>query len=120
VARGERGAARRRARAPDPALNGSLLAQGATHEYQVAAVHRVGAELALQVLGGAMRECQNKHAGGVAVEPVDNQHSAMAASAALDLRRGTGEHRVLLASERGVDQQAGGLDDHHDIVVKMQ
>jgi hypothetical protein len=79
----------------------------------------VGAELALEALGGAVGERKDHYAGCVAVEPVDNQHAAMAAATAFDFCRGPGENRVLLAGKRGVDEQPGGLDDDNDVVVQM-
>jgi hypothetical protein len=64
----------------------------------------VGAELALQLLSGRMGEGQHHHARGFAVETVHDQDAPVMAGAPLQLSRSAGEHGVLVALGRRVDQ----------------
>ncbi len=114
------GAAGRRARAADPARDKHLAFQVPAHERDVATLHRVGAELALQLLRGRVGEGQHHHARGVPVETVHDQDASVMAGAPLQLGRSAGEHGVLVALGRRVDQQARRLVHHQHVGILVQ
>jgi len=114
------GAAGPRARAADPARDKLLAFQVPAHERDVATLHRVGAELALQVLGGRVGKGQHHHARGVPVETVHDQDAPVMAGAPLQLGRSAGEHGVLVARGRRVDQQARRLVHHQHVGILVQ
>jgi hypothetical protein len=80
----------------------------------------VGAELALQVLGGRVGKGQHHHARGVPVETVHDQDAPVMAGAPLQLGRSAGEHGVLVARGRRVDQQARRLVHHQHVGILVQ
>jgi hypothetical protein len=79
----------------------------------------VGAELDLKVVGRRVREGEDHHTRGVAVETVHDQHPPMAAAPPLQLGRGAGEHRVLVPLGRRVNEKPGGFVDDNNIRVGM-
>jgi hypothetical protein len=108
------------ARAADPAGNQGLASEIAAHQRQIATLHRVSAELALEALSRGVGQGQDQHARCVAVEPVYDQEPWVMAGSALELGRSAGEHRVLVAFGRRVHQQAGRLVDHQHVGVQVQ
>ena len=120
AARGERGSPRPRLRPPDAALDQLLLRQGAAGQRQVPALDRVHAELDVKVLRRRVRKREHQHAGGVAVEAVNDEDAAMAAGPPLQLGRGARQDRVLLRGDGGVDEQPGGLVDDCEVLVGEQ
>jgi hypothetical protein len=116
----QRGAAGAGAGAADAPLDLHLAGEVAGHQRLVAPRHRVGAELALQVLGGRMSARQHHHPGGVSVETVHDVDAPRVAATPRELDHQACEHRVLLAGHGGVDEQSGGLVDHHDVVVEVE
>jgi hypothetical protein len=105
--------------AADSAGHQHLAHETPTHERNVAALHGVAPELALQVFGSRVGKREDEDARGVAVEPVHHQHPPVAAGAALEFGCSARQYRVLLALGRRVDQEAGRLVDHEHIVVEV-
>ncbi len=117
---GERRAASARPRPADAALHQLLPQEIPARQSKVEALHGVEPELAVQVLGRGVRNRQHHHPRGVAVEAVHDENAPVAPGPPLQFGRGAGEHRVLLALDRGVDEQPGGLVDDDDLVVGEQ
>ena len=117
---GERGAPRARPRPADAALHQLLPREIPARQREVEALHGVEAELAVQVLRRGVRDRQHHHPRCVAVEAVHDEDAPVAPGPPLQLGRDAGEHRVLLALDRGVDEQPGGLVDHDDLIVGEQ
>ncbi len=116
----ESGATRPWVRTADGALDVLVGCQVAGDQRLVAALDAVGLELPLQVLGGAMVARQHEHAGGVAVEAVHDVDALAPPAAPRQLGHRPRDHRVALAFEGRVDEQAGGLDDHQDVGVEVE
>jgi len=116
----ERGAPRLGAGTANTSHHDFLLLEDAAGQDEVAPVHRVGAELAVEVLGGAVREREDEHARGIAVESVHDKNAVVAARAALDLGGGARKHRVLLAVDRRVNEEPCRLDHHDHVVIQVR
>lgn len=93
-----------RTRATDPASDQDLTGHVPAHERDVAALHGVGAELGLKVVGRGVGEGEHHHTRGVAVEAVHDQHPPVAPAPPLQLGRDAGEHRVLVPFGRRVNE----------------
>ena len=117
---GERCAPGAGARPTYAAFDEDLALDVAGEEGAVAAAHRVRAELPLQVLGGRVAAGEHHDARGIAVETVHDADLARVAEAARELDHEAGEDGVLLAVGGRVDQHAGGLVHHHQVVVDVQ
>lgn len=118
--RGECRAPRARPRPADAALHQLLPQEIPARQSEVETLHGVEPKLAVQVFGRGVRDRQHHHPRCVAVEAVDDENAPVAPGPPLQLGRGAGEHRVLLALDRGVDEQPGGLVDDDDLVVGEQ
>jgi hypothetical protein len=80
----------------------------------------VRAKLRLQDPRRRVREGENQHSRGVAVEAVNHVHPAVLPRPTLELGGGPGQHRVALALRGGVDEQAGRFVDDKDIGIGVQ
>lgn len=125
--RGAAPAARRQCGAPgarsgpsDGPRDDHLPREVAGGEGEVAAAHRMGPELALQVLGGPMGARQHHGAGGLAVEAVDDMHPPRSGEPVRQLDHEAREHRILLLLAGRVNQHAGGLVHDHQVVVEVE
>jgi hypothetical protein len=108
-----------RARAADAASYQDFAGHIPAHERDVTALHGVGAELGLKVVGRGVGESEHHHTRGVAVETVYDQHPPVAAAPPLKLGRGAGEHRVLVPLGRRVNEKPGGFVDDHNVRVRV-
>ena len=106
-----------RTRAADAASDQNLAGHVAAHERDVTALHGVGAELSLKVVGRGVGEGEHHHTRGIAVETVHDQDPPVAAAPPLQLGCSAGEHRVLVPLRCRVNEKPGGFVDDHNICV---
>lgn len=116
----QRGAARARGRTADTAVDAGFARERAGDEREVAACHRVEAQLLLQVAGRRVVPGQHHHARGVAVEAVDDVQAVVSRLALRQLGKSTGDHGVALVLDRRVDDQTGRLVDDDHVGVEVE
>lgn len=109
-----------RPRPADAPLHELLPGELAAHDREVAAIHGVGAELALQVFGGGVGEREDEQARGVAVEAMDHEHAVVPAGSSLELGGGPRQDGVVLPLAGRVDHEARGLADHEHIRIDVE
>jgi hypothetical protein len=112
---------------PVPAVLDEVLAEDPffarhvpLHDRPIAAVHRVGAELGLELDEPLMAPGEGQDAGRLLVETVDDRDVGASLRPLGSPRRNAGEERVLLLGLGRMGEEPGGLHDGDRVVVLVE